>query len=132
MQVVEGSLVLLGNATIQGKVTTYSVIEIGDQILQKVRVPRSLDNFLSRALQQNGITKLFLNGKIVCGVQTPEGKIYCYKASTIAGLILCIAGVPLTVVFGIGLLFIWQGVAELRNASVTNQLKAMGATAISF
>ena len=132
MQVVEGNLVLLGNATIQGKVTTYSVIEIGDQILQKVRVPRSLDNFLSRALQQNGSSTLYLNGKLVCGVRTPEGKLYCYKANTFAGALLCILGVPVIPVFGIGLVFIWQGVAELRNASVTNELKAMGATPISL
>jgi len=132
MQVVEGNLILLGNATIQGKITNYSVIEIGDRILQKVRVPRSLDNFLSRALQQNGSTTLYLNGKILCGVRTPEGKIYCYKASPIAGFFLCVCGVPLTLVFGLGLLFIWQGVAELRNASVTGKLQAMGATPISF
>lgn len=132
MKVVEGNLTLLGNATIQNKITSYSVLEIGDQILQKIKVPRSLDNFLSRALDQQGTTTLYFQGKILCGVRTPDGKIYCYNARPVAGAILCVLGVPLIPVFGIGLLFVWHGISELRNAAVTSQLKSMGATPISF
>jgi hypothetical protein len=132
MQVIEGSVTLLGNATIANKVTTYSVIEIGGQIVQKVRVPTSLDNFLTRALNQDGTSKLFLRGKLLVGVQTPEKKIYCYKANAFAGLFLCIVGVPLIPFLGIGLIFIWQGVAELKNVAAVSELKAMGATPISL
>ncbi|WP_306393319.1 hypothetical protein [Telluria beijingensis] len=132
MNTIEGNLTLLGNATIQNKLTTYTVVEIGDRILQKIAVPSSLDNFMSRALNQNGTTKLFMQGRLVCGIQTPDGKIYCYNARPVVGAILCLLGVPLIPFFGLGLLVIWQGVGELRNASVTGRLKAMGATPIAF
>lgn len=132
MKIVEGNLSLLGNATIQRHITQYTVIEIGDTVLQRVRVPTSLDNFLSRALKQSGNTKLFLNGKVLCGIQTPEGKLYCYRAKPIAALILCAAGIPLIPFFGLGLLFLWQGIGEFKNYSIANKLRGMGATAIEL
>jgi hypothetical protein len=132
MKIAEGNIVLLGNAKISNTATTYSVIEIGDQILQKIVVPNSLDNFLSRALAQQGRSKLYLSRKVLCGVETPDGKVYCYKAKPISGLIMCIVGIPLIPFFGVGLMFIWQGAAELSNYGVTSKLKAKGATALSL
>lgn len=132
MKIAEGPISLLGNARINNKVTTYSVIEIGNQILQKIAVPNSLDNFLSRGLNQQGVSKLFLRGKVLCGIQTPDGKIYCYRANPVAGVILCVCGVPFILFFGVGLLFIWQGAAELMNYALTSKLKAMGATALKL
>lgn len=132
MKIVEGNLTLLGNATIQNKLIKYSVIEIGDQVLQNTTVPNSLDNFLSRAFKQQGNTKLFLNGKVLCGVETPEGKLYCYKANFSAAIVLCVAGVALIPLLGLGLIFIAQGVAELKNHDITKKLKEMGATVVTL
>lgn len=132
MKIVEGNIVLLGNSSIKTQTKIYSVIEIGNTILQKITVPISLDNFLGRGLDQHGNSKLYLSGKVLCGIQTPDGKIYCFKTKPISALVSCIFGVPMIPFFGLGLVFIWQGIAELKNHAVTSKLRSMGATALSM
>jgi len=121
---------MLGNATLVNKFTTYSVIEIGNQLLQHVVVPNTLDNFLGRALHQPGDTRLFMSNLTLLGVGLPDGKLYCYPGRSDLGLLFCILGILTTPLFGIGLLAIAIGATELRNARMANDLRAQGAIAV--
>ena len=132
MSTYQGELTSLGNSVIRNTVTTYSIIEIGDQVIQKIKVPNSLDNFLVKSLKQGGTTKLYLSGSLLVGVTLSDGKSYCYKAKPIAGLLILLIGIPLIPFFGVGLFFIWQGFGELRNYSLSKELANQGATQISL
>src|SRR5438128_7128260 len=120
MKTVEGSLKLLGNSSWTEKVKTYSVIEIGDHLLQNVRVPVSLDNFLERALRESGTTRLFMSRSLLLGVGLPDGKLYCYKSLPVPlSVLLMGVGLLLTPLFGMGLLLLWPMIGEFRNGLVT-------------
>lgn len=58
----------------------YSTIEIGENILQKIGVARSLNNYLERALNVNSDVKFYLVGRDIFGIEFPDGKIYYQKS----------------------------------------------------
>jgi len=101
-----GNLTLLGNA--QEHVTSdegqnhsrnwvYSIIEIGDHVLKKIHVTKSLDNFLSRGLDQDGETTLHLvsNSRLLA-VDLPDGSAYFDEVSIWKVIFMTV----LTVIFG--------------------------------
>ena len=126
MRVVEGRLTLLGNSTMDSKQRIYSVIQIGDHLLQKIYVVNAMDSFLQQSLNQPGTTRLHLLGKFLMGVQLPNGKLYCYSNNMIWPLVVMGCGVPLIPFFGFGLYVIWLGVAELRRVLAGKSLQSMG------
>lgn len=74
---VKGHLTLLGNSKGLNSKREYSVIEIGDQVLQSISISTKLDNFLRRALKWDGQCVLYLVNDIVFAITTPDGKTYC-------------------------------------------------------
>lgn len=75
---LKGHLTLLGNSKgLNSKRREYSVIEIGDQVLQNISISTKLDNFLCRALRWDGECVLYLVNDIIFALTTPDGKIYC-------------------------------------------------------
>ena len=76
---VKGTLTLLGNSIKSNSTQReYSVIEIGGQVLQDIKISTKLDNFLSRALTWDGECVLYLvNGMgLIFAIKTPDGKMY--------------------------------------------------------
>lgn len=145
MKKISGNLTLLGDSITSGAMTNYSVIEIGDQVLQKIKVPRGLDNFLTRALSQIGVTTIYLNGKVLLGVTLPDGKTYCYDAKVwkITFVIFILVGLPLIEIIGLGvgaaiftavifIPFYINIFAEIRNYYITTELKSQGAIGIAI
>ena len=128
MKKITGTITRLGNATINKKVTTYSIIEIGSELLQKVRISTGLDSFLNAG----STATLFVRGKSILGIKLEDGKFYCHKSSPISALILIIIGIPLIFLFGLGLILIFFAAGELLNYQVTSQLEREGATPVSF
>ena len=145
MSEYQGELTVLGDAVSNGAMTTYSIIEIGGAVLQKIKVPSGLNNFLPRALNQNGKTTLYVNGKVLIGVKLPDGKLYCYDAKVfkILWYILILVGLPVVEIFGLGtgaaiftavifIPFYINILAEINNYSVSSQLKAQGAIPVGM
>lgn len=146
MKEYQGELHMLGDASASKSMTNYSVIEIGGQVLQKIKVPGGLNNFLSKSLRQDGDTTLYLNGKVLLGIKTPEGKLYCYDAKAwklfLIGLV--IFGWPLSwltlgssvgaAIFSIVIFipFYFTFFAEWNNRSISNRLKAQGAIPVEI
>lgn len=74
---VKGQLTLLGNSKGLNSKREYSVIEIGDQVLQNISISTKLDNFLCRALRWDGQCVLYLVNDSIFALTTPDGKTYC-------------------------------------------------------
>lgn len=125
MKIIEGNITLLGSATISKDLVKYSVIELDGQILQQTSIPKVLDNFLERALNQAGPSKLYLWAGVIYGVQGPDGKLYCLKTSKAVGVFGCIVGVILTPVI-IGIPIIVNSAYEIGKHNFTKKLLAIG------
>lgn len=98
MQEISGRLTRLGSGTVAmtnvGKsFVSYDSIEIGDTVLQKVRTARSLSDYVSDGLGHD--TTLYMNGKFLVGVKLPNGKVYYWKRSPLAPMLMLLAFVPL-------------------------------------
>ena len=132
MSTYQGELSSLGNSVVKNAITTYSIIEIGEHVLQKIKVPNSLDNFLVKSLKQGGTTKLYISGSMLVGVTLSDGKSYCYKAKPIAGFVTILFGILTIPFFGLGLIYIWHGFGELSNHNMCKELVQQGATQISI
>jgi hypothetical protein len=129
MKKYQGIITRLGNGTIgKNGITTYSIIEIGDTLLQKVKIPTSLDSFLTAG----STATLHMRGSLLLGVDLANGKSYCYKAKPLVGGLLALVGIPLIPFFGFGLLFMWQGVSEILNYLAVNELQSQGAVSVSI
>lgn len=145
MRVVEGSLTMLGESVSSRAITKYSLIEIGGHVLQKIKVPDGINNFLPRALNQTGNTTLYLSGSMLLGIKLPDGKIYCYdsKIWKIAYHVAILGGLPIAEIFGLGvgaalftavifIPFYINILAEIKNYSVSSDLKRQGAIAVAM
>lgn len=106
----------------------YSSIEIGDQVLQKVRTAQALGDYVARGLQEPGETTLYLNGKLIIAAKLSNGKVYYWKRSY-ALPIFCLLTLP---VFGIGLVIALASIADLKQIfSYQPKFAAMGGVALS-
>jgi hypothetical protein len=82
MQKASGVLRTLGNSTVTSSNVAYTVIEIGEEVLQKVDIPKPLDNFLRHGLESAEKTTLHLVGRTILGVETPDGRRYFTNMSS--------------------------------------------------
>lgn len=125
---ITGNLTMLGNAQITGNgVHHYSLIEIGGQVLRKVRCPSGVNNFLMRALDMPGETTLYLNGSFLFAVRLPDGRAYTWKTSSFGSVLVLLFGICTIPIFGIGLIFIFIALKELSVHSDASSLIAQGA-----
>lgn len=123
MKEIIGSLNSLGNSqiilsNINSGVAIYSTIEIGDKVLEKIAVQRSLDNFLQRGLSLSGNVKLYIVGSQLLGIELPDGKSYYQKARNLR--FFCALLLPFILTFASGLIFITDGQrsSQARNWSM--------------
>lgn len=143
MKIYKGQIKMLGKSSNEKKHSTYSIIEIGDNILKNIVVSDELDNFLSRSLNSKGESTLYLNYKALVGIKSPDGKLYCQNIGMYKIILLsvfCAAfiavgfstwgflGAILSLVIAFPLTFGLIG--ELVNLSITNKLKAQGAISV--
>lgn len=130
-KVVEGALSMLGQNKSNSRATTYSTIEIGDQILQKVVVPNVLTDYLERGLKFAEPMKLYMQRNVVYGFQLPDGRTFTYKRGPGAMIAFFCLG-ALTAPYVIGLFIIYGGVQEWKLRKLTGTLAAQGATVIDM
>ena len=126
MREVTGVLTMLGSGSasvnqIGKSFTHYDTIEIGDQILQKLRTARSLNDFIERGLGRE--VTLYLIGNRIIGIKLPDGKLYYWRRSK-AVVAICIVTIPL---WGIGLIYALLLRDDLRHIlKAQPKLAAMG------
>ena len=108
-----GPLTLLGNSKWQGngKIRTYSTVEIGDEVLNEVAITNSLDNYLDGALRLPGDTtlhvagagwgRLFGIGYRILAIELPDGKRYYTRMSLVPALLFIAVGICLIPVIGV-------------------------------
>jgi hypothetical protein len=117
MDQIEGIVKVLGpsRTTLQAiSVTTYSYIEIGDRVIKKIMVFEAMNGPLQLAVQNSGVATLFIKNGYLCGIRTPDGKIY---ASEMAGTIFlylalgsaAILGLLTLPLLGMGVFFLYIG-----------------------
>ncbi|PUE06700.1 hypothetical protein B9Z51_12165 [Limnohabitans sp. T6-5] len=129
MKEIEGHISLLGNAVVSPKgITTYSVIKIDEKIIQKVRIPTSLDSFL---IVGERVT-IYMRKSLILGVKREDGVLYCYSSKIFLAIILILLGIPLIPFFGIGILFVWMGWGEYLNHKIIKELENKGAIPINM
>jgi len=117
MDQIAGTLKVLGpsRTVSQGvTMTTYSHIEIGDRIIKKIMVFQSMNGPLQLANQNPGVTTLYIKNGYLCGIRTPDGKIYASEMAGRVGIyvtLVCAAflGLITLPIFGMGLFFLWIG-----------------------
>lgn len=90
MKIITGKIKTLGNAKKVNDHTIYSVIEIGNDTIQKIQIADSLDNFLIKALNQNGETTLYIQRKSIYGITLSDRKSY-YASLSLLRLIFGIS-----------------------------------------
>ena len=148
MRIVEGVVSLIGNSSTQNGVTKYSVIQIGDETLQKVKSAESLGSYISMALKKGGASKIHMRGKMILGVSLSDGKTFCYAPNFFGAAILTIIGLGLVgwvlswsniianpfayVIGGLGALTLFQVYGEWLNFQAIKKLRNDGAVSISI
>ena len=95
MKEITGVLKRLGQARLERVYNIYSMIEIGDEILTDVKIPRRLDPFLNEGLKTTKPTTIaMMAGKVIMAVQV-EGQDryvarYNWGAMNFGGAVLLI------------------------------------------
>lgn len=107
IQKYSGPLTMIGNGQRSGKLTMYTLVEIGDSVVKELLVDTALDNFLSRAIKQDGDTILYLQGNVLIGLELPDGKIYILATKESEVLKTTLLGIALLPVL-IGFLFLFN------------------------
>jgi len=117
MDQIEGTLKVLGpsRTVSQGvTMTTCSHIEIGDRIIKKVMVFQPMTGPLQVACQNPGVTTLFIKNRYLCGIRTPDGKVYASEMVGRVGIYVCLVaaaflGLITLPLLGMGVFFLWLG-----------------------
>src|SRR5690606_35118676 len=105
MKIVRGVVAMLGYTNVKRKSVTYSVVEVGQQAILDLTVPKRLIKYLTRALHSPDESVLFiLDGQLV-GIQS-AGSMHYHYANRMAGLIFVVLSVVAIPVFGLGLIML--------------------------
>lgn len=101
--------------------TTYSYVQIGDQIVKKVKAFTGIRSKLEAALQQGESITLYFHGKFLIGIRMADGKLFATEGDGMVSMILVfvgslILGVPLSaLLIGIPILVLaWFALGRIR------------------
>jgi len=97
MREITGYLKMLGSGKVTGNqagksFVHYSSVEIGDEVLIKVRTAQALGDYISRGLNDSGPVTLYLIGKLIIAVKLANGKIYYWKRGMLSPILLTLIG----------------------------------------
>ena len=126
-----GQLTFLGNSLVGNGKTTYSVVELGDEVLKHLQIPRGLDNYLHRGLDSSGDVTLHIVGASIVGVTLPDGKTYISDEdlTQIRTVALTIFGaITLQIVFGV--FFLWAARVHYQLVKEKQAMRDKGAIVV--
>ncbi len=127
MKSVQGVVSMLGYTLVRRKAVTYSVIEIGDQNLTDIAVPKPLIRYLIRASRSPEASVLYVKGKRLIGVQVGGDKSYYYRPSLLLLAFATLVSIMLIPVFGLGLYLLWHCIKYWGYRNAGSTLSAQGA-----
>jgi hypothetical protein len=125
---VTGVLKMLGSGKVTGNqagksFVHYTSIEIGNEVLQKVRTAQALGDYIARGLNGAEPITLYLVGKLIIAVKLGDGKVYYWKRGY-ALPIICLLTLP---IWGLGLIIALTSIGELKQIfSYQPKFAAMG------
>jgi hypothetical protein len=149
MQKASGIVRSLGSSTASGSFVAYSAIEIGDDVLQKIDIPKPLDDVLRFSLQSVEQTDLYIVGRTILGLKTADGRAYftnfsarlrnrfltyavCSAIFLVAGLAAFREGGFLLVLLGAGLGYLGMKTraASAQSRMIAGELGRLGGVQI--
>ncbi|WP_157462539.1 hypothetical protein [Curvibacter gracilis] len=128
MKKYTGNIALLGNAVIDKSYFKYPVIELSDgTLLQNIKVPKNLDNFLSRAFKMDLVPTLYVGcDNFLFGIEIGDGRKYCATLSIIYPILALMCLIVLLPLFGLGLILIKPTLAGFNIYFSGNELASQG------
>ncbi|MDE1145009.1 MAG: hypothetical protein PW843_00095 [Azospirillaceae bacterium] len=129
MKQISGRLTMLGDSIVKTNQCDYSLIKIGNNILQSVVVPSGINNFLD--VHNDGETTIyyvdpFLFRKVIVGIGLPSGEKYCMGPGFFTSVMLLLCSIILIPLLGFGLLFLPTAVGSLVVDSAAAKLRDQG------
>jgi hypothetical protein len=124
MREVTGHLKMLGSGKITGNqagksFVHYSSVEIGDEVLIKVRTAQALGDYIARGIDDSEPTTLYLIGKLIIAVKLANGKVYYWKRGVLSPILLAFLG-------------LWLGGFVAMLATKSSFLAVMGGIAVAW
>ncbi|MDG3442632.1 hypothetical protein [Nitrospirillum amazonense] len=129
MRSVTGRLSLPGNGIVAGKFSKYSVVKIGDIVLNNIHIAESLDSFLN--VHTQGDTTIYWNGNWLSGrqiraIRTPSGDLYYLKRSILFVTFFVVFSILTIPILGFGLLLLPALLADFNYCLAATEFKAQG------
>src|SRR5690606_20894301 len=131
MKSVQGVVAMLGYTRVSPRVVTYTVIEIGDQAVPDVAVPKRLIRYLVRSTRTQEASVLYLQDNRLIGIRVGDGQTYYYQSNRLLLAIFVLLSVLLIPALGLGVLMLWYGYRYVRYAKAANILAEQGATKVN-
>lgn len=130
MKSVQGVVAMLGYTNVGRKTVTYSVIEIGNQILADAVVPKPLIKYLIRSSHIAESSVLYVSGKRLIGLQVGGGKTYYHRPNPLLLALATLVSIALIPVL-LGLYTLWLCMRHWGYVSAGARLAAQGAQQVN-
>ncbi len=130
MKSVQGVVAMLGYTRVRPRVVTYSVVEIGDQALLDVAVPKPLIRYLVRASRTQEESVLYIEGKRLVGIRVGDTQTYYYQSNRFLLAIFVLLSLLMIPAMGLGILMLWYGYRYISYAKAAGMLAEQGATRV--
>lgn len=121
--IISGKVIRHSGSTAARNCSEYPFIQIGDDYLEKILVPDKLQVFFKEAVSSNQDCTFHFSGKMLAGVEKPNGDKHTIKADTITAWASVLLSVLLIPVFLIGLMMLPQVVDNLQLQLKAKNLK---------
>lgn len=131
MKSVQGVVAMLGYTHVGRNTVTYSVIEIGNQILADAVVPKPLIKYLIRSSHIAESSALYVSGKRLIGLQVGGGKTYYHRPNPLVLALATLVSIALIPVLGLGLYTLWLCMRHWGDVSAGARLSAQGAQKVN-
>jgi hypothetical protein len=104
----------------------YSVVEVGDQIVSEMSVPKPLVKYLTRAFRNAANANLYLVHDRLIGIQTNEAAPNYHSYSRLTALLFVLLSVAMIPLLGLGLLLLGPSIRQLKYAQAGATLAQQG------
>ncbi len=131
MKSVQGVVAMLGYTRVRPRVVSYTVIEIGDQALPDVTVPKRLIRYLVRASRTQDDSVLYIQGNRLIGIRVGQTQNYYYQSNRLLLAMYVLLSLLLIPAFGLGILMLWYGYRYVSYAKAAAMLAEQGATRVN-
>jgi hypothetical protein len=126
MNIIRGVVAMLGYTHVRRSTVVYSVVEVGDQIVSEMSVPKPLVKYLTRAFRNAANANLYLVHDRLIGIQTNEAAPNYHSYSRLTALLFVLLSVAMIPLLGLGLLLLGPSIRQLKYAQAGATLAQQG------